>query len=78
MATTSRPRPTPISPTRSPTRSRTFYDDPADFTWVEGTGPATSYPDAFGLDLDPARRRIYVADSIRGLLILAADATIVR
>lgn len=45
-------------------------------TWRDGTGTAAFYDGAFGLDLDPARRRIYVADSYRGLLVLQGDATI--
>jgi hypothetical protein len=45
-------------------------------TWIEGTGPAGSLAGAFGLDLDPVRKRIYVADSLRGLLILEGDATV--
>lgn len=44
-------------------------------TWTEHTGPAGMFVGCFGLDLDPARSRIYLADSIRGLLILDADAT---
>ena len=44
-------------------------------TWSEGTGAAGLYGGAHGIDVDLAARRIYVADSIRGLLILQGDAT---
>jgi len=44
-------------------------------TWILGTGTAGDLG-AFGIDLDPVRKRIYVADSIRGLLILQGDATV--
>jgi hypothetical protein len=44
-------------------------------TWIDGTGPAW-IGGAFGIDLDLAAQRIYVADSIRGLMILAGDATV--
>lgn len=46
-------------------------------TWpVDNAGATAGELGAYGLDLDPARRRIYVADSIRGLVILEGDATI--
>lgn len=44
-------------------------------TWIEGTGTASFWTGAHGIDLDPARKRIYVADTIRGLVILQGDAT---
>lgn len=44
-------------------------------TWREHTGPA-GWKGAYGIDVDVARRRLYVADSIRGLLILQGDATV--
>lgn len=46
-------------------------------TWIEGTGTASSWEGAFGIDVDLARRRIYVADALRGVMILDGDATIV-
>jgi hypothetical protein len=45
-------------------------------TWIEGTEIAGPWVGTFGIDLDPARKRIYVADSIRGLVILQGDATV--
>jgi len=45
-------------------------------TWIEDTGGAGSFESAHGLDLDRPRNRIYVADSIRGLLILEGDSTV--
>lgn len=39
-------------------------------TWIEETAIAAYYSSAIGIDLDPARRRIYVADTQRGLLVL--------
>lgn len=39
-------------------------------TWNEETGTAEYFASAIGLDIDPARRRIYVADTLRGLLVL--------
>ncbi|HEU0030754.1 MAG TPA: hypothetical protein VFQ53_08975 [Kofleriaceae bacterium] len=45
-------------------------------TWIEGTGTASGFEAAFGIDLDPARKRIYVADATRGLLILQGDTTV--
>lgn len=44
-------------------------------TWVEKTGTAAWAEGAWGLDIDVARKRIYVADSTRGLIILQGDAT---
>jgi hypothetical protein len=44
-------------------------------TWIEGTGTAGDYA-TFGIDIDPIRKRIYAADSIRGLVILQGDATV--
>jgi len=44
-------------------------------TWIPGAGRAGDLG-TFCIDLDPARRRIYVADSVRGLLILQADAVV--
>lgn len=41
-------------------------------TWREETSSAFYFTGALGIDLDPARRRIYVADLKRGLLILEA------
>ena len=45
-------------------------------TWREHTGPAGFFNGCFGVDLDLARRRVYLADSIRGLIILGGDATV--
>ncbi len=45
-------------------------------TWIEGTGTAGYFEGTFGIDLDPARKRIYAADSIRGLVILQGDTTV--
>jgi hypothetical protein len=45
-------------------------------TWSPGTGTAATFGGAFGLDVDLARRRVYVADSFRGLMILSGDATV--
>ena len=45
-------------------------------TWTEGTGGAARFEGAVSVDLDRAHHRIYVADSIRGLVILEAYATI--
>ncbi|NVB84454.1 MAG: hypothetical protein HOV81_39130 [Kofleriaceae bacterium] len=45
-------------------------------TWIPGSGEASLYDGAFGIDLDPDRRRIYVADSDRGFMILEGDTTI--
>jgi len=45
-------------------------------TWIEGTEIAGPWVGTFGIDLDPVRKRIYVADSIRGLVILQGDATV--
>jgi hypothetical protein len=39
-------------------------------TWREDRASAAYYSAAIGLDLDAANRRIYVADTIRGLLVL--------
>lgn len=39
-------------------------------TWSEDDAAANFYSGAFGLEVDPVNRRIYVADSIRGLIIL--------
>ena len=44
-------------------------------SWLVGEGGAGDMG-TFGIDLDPARRRIYAADSTRGLLILEGDATV--
>lgn len=43
-------------------------------TWNDGTGSAGPIDGAVGLDIDRAVNRIYVADTIRGLVILS-DAT---
>lgn len=45
-------------------------------TWREHSGPAGAFTAAFGVTVDAARRRLYVADSIRGLMILSGDATV--
>ncbi len=45
-------------------------------TWREHSGPAGGFTAAFGVTVDAARGRLYVADSIRGLMILAGDATV--
>lgn len=45
-------------------------------TWREQDAVASPYASAIGLDLDPARRRIYVADTRRGLVILQATAAL--
>ena len=45
-------------------------------TWRLGTPSAVSFEGALGIDVDRARRRIYVADSIRGLMILEGDTTV--
>lgn len=45
-------------------------------TWREPDATAAYYGSAIGLDLDPARRRIYVADTRRGLLVLQATAAL--
>lgn len=45
-------------------------------TWREHSGPAGAFTAAFGVTVDAARRRLYVADSIRGLMILGGDATV--
>jgi hypothetical protein len=44
-------------------------------SWLVGEGGAGDMG-TFGIDLDPARRRIYAADSTRGLLILEGDSTV--
>lgn len=44
-------------------------------TWIPGTETALA-GGTQGLDIDPASRRIYVADAHRGLLILQGDATV--
>jgi hypothetical protein len=44
-------------------------------TWLVGEGGAGDMG-TFGIDLDPARRRIYAADATRGLLILEGDTTV--
>jgi hypothetical protein len=44
-------------------------------TWIPGTGRAGDLG-TFGIDLDPVRKRIYVADSIRGLMILQGDSVV--
>jgi hypothetical protein len=44
-------------------------------TWLVGAGGAGDMG-SFGIDLDPVRRRIYVADATRGLLILQGDTTV--
>ena len=41
-------------------------------TWREEDAVASLFASAIGIDLDPARRRIYVADLQRGLLVLEA------
>lgn len=43
-------------------------------TWRESDASASFFSGAFGLDLDAASRRIYVADSQRGLIILEGAA----
>jgi hypothetical protein len=45
-------------------------------TWDEDRASAAYFSGAFGLDLDPANRRIYVADSIRGLFVLEGTAAV--
>jgi hypothetical protein len=46
-------------------------------TWPIGNvGAGVGDLGAFGIDLDPVRRRIYVADSVRGLVILQGDASV--
>lgn len=45
-------------------------------TWSEDRAVAAAFSSAFGLDLDPATRRIYVADSIRGLIVLGGDTAV--
>ena len=45
-------------------------------TWVPGTGGARFFEGAIGIELARARKRIYVSDSIRGLVILEGDATV--
>jgi hypothetical protein len=42
-------------------------------TWTEGTGGARLFEGALGIEVDRARQRIYVADSLRGLVILQGD-----
>jgi hypothetical protein len=44
-------------------------------TWIPGTETALA-GGTQGVDIDPANRRIYVADAHRGLLILQGDATV--
>jgi hypothetical protein len=39
-------------------------------TWREETATAAFFSAAIGLDFDPVRRRLYVADTIRGFLVL--------
>jgi len=39
-------------------------------TWIEESAIAAYYSAAIGIDIEPARRRIYVADTLRGLLVL--------
>jgi hypothetical protein len=39
-------------------------------TWSEDLATAAYFSGAIGLDVDPARRRIYVADLLRGFLVL--------
>lgn len=39
-------------------------------SWREEMATAAYFSAAIGIDLDPAQRRIYVADTIRGLLVL--------
>lgn len=45
-------------------------------TWSEERAVAAAFSSAFGLDLDPAARRIYVADSIRGLIVLGGTTAV--
>ncbi len=45
-------------------------------TWSEDRAVAAYFTGAFGIDLDVTSRRIYVADSIRGLLILEGTAAL--
>jgi hypothetical protein len=45
-------------------------------TWSEDTAIAAYFSGAMGIDLDPASRRIYVADTIRGLLILEGTTAV--
>ncbi|HEU0030758.1 MAG TPA: hypothetical protein VFQ53_08995 [Kofleriaceae bacterium] len=45
-------------------------------TWLEGSGGAQPFEGALGIDVDATRHRIYVADSIRGLVVLQGDATV--
>lgn len=45
-------------------------------TWTPEHARASGLSGAFGLDVDPVTRRIYVADSTRGLLVLGASAAL--
>lgn len=45
-------------------------------TWIEGTGSASPFEGVMGIDIDRPRNRVYLADSIRGLVILQGDSTI--
>jgi len=45
-------------------------------TWVEGSAPGAYFAGAVGIDVDVARKRIYIADLTRGLMILQGDATV--
>jgi len=45
-------------------------------TWIEGSSPGQYFAGALGLDVDRARKRIYVADLARGLMILQGDDTV--
>jgi len=43
-------------------------------TWIEGSAPGSFFAGAVGIDIDVARKRIYIADLTRGLMILQGDA----
>lgn len=45
-------------------------------TWSEDRASAAYFTGAFGIDLDVASRRVYVADSIRGLLVLEGNTAV--
>ena len=45
-------------------------------TWSEDIATAAAFSGAIGLDLDVARRRIYVADLLRGFLVLQGTETV--
>lgn len=45
-------------------------------TWRIGTPRAFFFAGAFGVDVDLPRRRLYAADSVRGLMIFTGDTTV--